>query len=31
MMDHAQQQYVSRIAYVLKCFPRPSETFILHE
>lgn len=30
-MDYLQQQDRPKIAYVLKCFPRPSETFILHE
>lgn len=30
-MDHSQRQQVSRIAYLIKCFPSTSETFILHE
>ena len=30
-MDHSQQQHGSRIAYLVKGFPRTSETFILHE
>ncbi len=30
-MDYSQRQNLPRIAYLLKCFPRTSETFILHE
>ncbi len=31
MMDYSQRQNLPRIAYLIKCFPRTSETFILHE
>ena len=30
-MDYSQRQDLPRIAYLIKCFPRTSETFILHE
>jgi colanic acid/amylovoran biosynthesis glycosyltransferase len=30
-MDYSQRQNLPRIAYLIKCFPRTSETFILHE
>lgn len=30
-MDYSQRQNFPRIAYLIKCFPRTSETFILHE
>jgi glycosyltransferase involved in cell wall biosynthesis len=30
-MDYSQRQHFPRIAYLIKCFPRTSETFILHE
>lgn len=30
-MDHYRQQGSPKIAYLMKCFPRLSETFILHE
>jgi glycosyltransferase involved in cell wall biosynthesis len=30
-MDYSQGQNLPRIAYLIKCFPRTSETFILHE
>ena len=30
-MDYPQRQNFPRIAYLIKCFPRTSETFILHE
>ncbi|MHB8596413.1 MAG: glycosyltransferase [Ktedonobacteraceae bacterium] len=31
MMNHETTQYTPKIAYLMKCFPRLSETFILHE
>lgn len=30
-MEHARRQGPTKIAYLIKCFPRLSETFILHE
>ncbi len=30
-MDDYQRRHLPRIAYLIKCFPRTSETFILHE